>query len=425
MGCRLNRVEIDSIARELLDAGCELSDEASADVVVVNTCAVTGEAEAKTRKAVRHAASLPHAPLVVATGCVASLFADELTSLMPNVEVEADKSRVASHVLDKLGWVAKSGRSSKQTTPTPTGRMRCGIKIQDGCDNRCTYCIVWKARGAARSVDPTRIIETIRKATGFGSREIVLSGINLGSYSWETERGHTMRLPDLIKEILDTTDVGRLRLSSIEPPDITSELISVMASSSDRVAPFLHACLQSGCDKTLSRMGRVYTSEDYRRVVARAREAIDGLALGCDVIVGFPGETQADFEESLAFCREMRFARMHVFRYSRRPGTPAAAMDNQISAEDQAQRSERMRALAKTMRLAAARSRIGHEELALVQAKGKGVTGGLFTIALDQTLPVDTLVRVKVHDVFSSAVLDGRGSCAGSVVSVGGQDVLH
>ena len=389
LGCRVNRVELDLMASELERAGVPLVDEGEAAAVVVNTCAVTAEAEAKTRKAVRRAAQAAHAPLVVATGCVASLFADELAALAPNVVVEKDKGRVAALVLEELGvpscGVGDAGALAQ--APTPTGRTRPGIKVQDGCDNRCTYCIVWRARGA---------------------REVVLTGINLGSYRASDERGRELRLPGLLELLLERTDVERIRLSSIEPPDVTPELCSVMAGAGERIAPFLHVCLQSGCDETLRRMARVYRTDLFRRVCETAREAVAGMALGTDLIVGFPGETDDEFERSLAFCREMGFARMHVFRYSRRPGTPAATMPDQVGARESAERSRRARELAAEMRLERARELVGSEDLVVVQYPGRGVSGGLFDVEVDPALPVDSLVRVRLASVRDDATLVGE-----------------
>lgn len=409
LGCRVNRVELDLMAGELEAAGARLVGEREADAVVVNTCAVTGEAEAKARKAVRHAASLPSEPLVVATGCVASLFSDELAALAPNVVVEPDKAAVASRVLACLGVDAScSARTAAADAPTPTGRTRPGIKVQDGCDNRCTYCIVWRARGAARSVEPSRVLEAVRAAQARGAREVVLTGINLGCYRAEDDRGRALGLPGLLELLLDRTDVGRIRLSSIEPPDVTAELCRTMADAGGRVAPFLHVCLQSGCDETLRRMARVYRADDFRRVVATAREHVPGVALGTDLIVGFPGETDGQFEESLAFCRETRFAKMHVFRYSRRPGTPAATMPGQVDPHVMAERSRRARALADEMRLAEATRHVGEEDLVVVQYPGRAVSGGLFDVEVDPALPVDALVRVRLAAVRDDATLVGE-----------------
>ncbi len=183
-----------------------------------------------------------------------------------------------------------------------------------------------------------------------------------------------LRLPDLLKMLLDTTAIERIRLSSIEPPDVTEQRIEIMASSCGRIAPYLHVCLQSGCDRTLARMGRLYRRELYRDVVSKARSALPTLAVGCDLIVGFPGESDADFEESLAFCREMNFAKMHIFRYSPRPGTPAASLSNQVPAPLKAARSQRLRSMADDMRKRCASMCIGREERVLVQSPGRAIT---------------------------------------------------
>ena len=263
LGCRVNRVELDSIANKLEAAGHVLTGEGDADVIVINTCAVTGEAEAKTRKAIRHAASRSQAPLVVATGCVASLFADELSALAPNVHVVANKREVADYVIGNFGSCGARSEPSSGSV-TPTGRTRPGVQVQDGCDNRCTYCIIWKARGAARSFDPAGIVDEVRAAMGRGAHEVVLTGINLGDYRWHIDGGE-MALPGLIDHVLSETGVERLRLSSIEPPDVDEALLGTMSAAGTRVAPFLHICLQSGCDETLRRMARVYRTDLFAR----------------------------------------------------------------------------------------------------------------------------------------------------------------
>lgn len=409
LGCRVNRVELDLMASELEAAGTVLVDEAAADAIVVNTCAVTGEAEAKTRKAVRRAAGMPKAPAVVATGCVASLFSAELSELAPNVVVEANKSLVAGRVLDLLGLAAGSvtDEGGLVSAPTPTGRTRPGVKIQDGCDNRCTYCIVWKARGRGRSLAPEDVLAGIRAAQARGAHEVVLTGINLGSYHWERDGAPDLRLPGLLDLIMEKTDVERVRLSSIEPPDVTPELCDAMARAGERVAPFLHVCLQSGSDRTLRRMARVYRTDLFRRAVEEARSLVPRLALGTDLIVGFPGETDEDFADSLAFCEEMRFAKMHVFRYSRRPGTPAADFPDQVDPHVMAARGVRMRELAGRMRREEAAGLVGADDLVVVQYPGRGVSGGLFDVRVPEEVPLDTLLPVRLSEVLPDGTLVG------------------
>ena len=416
LGCRVNRVELDAMALQLQEAGCAIVGQREAQAVIINTCAVTGEAQAKTRKAVRHAAGLSQAPIVVATGCVASLFADELRAAAPGVIVEPDKRKVANTALTLLGEQGVDAVQAPESAPvpavtshgtTPTGRTRPGIKIQDGCNNRCTFCIVWKARGASRSMPTERVLDEVRAAQARGAHEVVLTGINLGNFRDSDAHG-SFALPGLIERILDQTTIERIRLSSIEPPDVTPELVGTMAAAGDRVAPFLHVCLQSGCDKTLRQMGRVYTTAEFADAVARAREALPNLSLGTDLIVGFPGETDEDFAQSLAFCERMAFSKMHVFRYSKRPGTPAAARDDQVDPHVAARRSEQMLQLAARMRHDQAARCVGKSELVVVQYPGRGVSGGLFDVLVDDALPIDALVRVQVRSVLDDGTLDAR-----------------
>ena len=403
LGCRVNRVECDLIANKLQLCGCDISSREDADAIVINTCAVTGEAQTKTRKAVRSAARLPQAPVVVATGCVANLFADELRGVAPDLIVEPRKEIVAARVLDALGigedYVDDGGVLA--VSPTPTGRTRPGIKIQDGCDNRCAFCIVWKARGPSRSLPSTRIVDAVHEACARNAREVVLTGINLGSYcSPEGDAlGEGASLSALLRHLLAKTDVQRIRLSSIEPPDVTDELLDTMVASRGRIAPFLHICLQSGCDETLRRMRRVYTSSQFEEKVLHARSRMPRIALGTDVIVGFPGETDEEFEESLAFCRRMEFARMHVFRYSKRPGTPAATAPSQVDPRVSAKRSARMREAARKMRARQMATFVGAEGDVLVQEPGAAVSAELFDVAVDSSCPVGELVRVRFERV--------------------------
>lgn len=407
LGCRVNRVETDLIASSLEKAHIGQAKSEEADCIIVNSCAVTSEAEAKTRKIIRHAAHLEQKPSVIATGCVASLFKDELLTLGDNVYVEADKSKVADLALDLLGVPIGSVSDEGEviSAPTPTGRTRPGIKVQDGCDNRCTFCIVWKARGKARSTSLDEILEITQEALDRGAQEVVLTGINLGRFDGVDQSGNTIGLPGLLEELLTRTQVGRIRLSSIEPPDVTPELLSVMAKYPERIAQFLHICLQSGCDRTLERMARVYTTAEFRKTVELAREMLPNIALGTDLIVGFPGETDEDFEESLAFCREMNFAKMHIFRYSRRPGTPAAEMEGQVDPKVMATRAKRMHELADEMRQSQAKALVGTKQLVVVQTPGKGVTGGLFDAAFDKNIPLDVLVPMEVISVMPKGVL--------------------
>ena len=319
--------------------------------------------------------------------------------------VEPNKAEVPALALRELGLDESSVGDDGElaVTPTPTGRMRPGIKVQDGCDNRCTYCIVWKARGAARSLEPGKVISAVNEAVARGAHEVVLTGINLGSY--RMDGGVEGGLPELLQTVLDQTAIERVRLSSIEPPDVTERLLGVMAASQGRVAPFLHVCLQSGCDATLRRMARVYDTAFFRQAVELSRAYLPGIALGTDLIVGFPGETDADFQESLAFCRQMSFAKMHVFRYSKRPGTPAATAPGQVDPHVMAERGRRMRDLAAQMRHDQAALHVGELDKVLVEYPGRGVTSGLFDVVVAGNPALGDLVSARIVSVAGDGTL--------------------
>ena len=407
LGCRVNRAEIDGFAIGFEAAGCTIVDDATqAELIVVNTCAVTGEAQTKTRKAVRRMARLPQSPIVIATGCAATLFSEELEETCPSACVIPNKNDVVQRGISLLGMGTSQSvdTACEVLTPTPTGRSRPSVKIQDGCDNRCTYCIVWKARGRSRSVPAAHVLREVRQCLARGAHEVVLTGINLGC--WIAPDADVLpersRLHDLLELLMRETTVERLRISSIEPPDVTDELLEVMASSAGRVAPFLHVCLQSGCDATLARMGRIYDTDRFRQIVSKARERMPGIAVGTDVIAGFPGETDEEFETSYAFCEEMEFARMHVFRYSSRPGTPAAIAPGQVDAPTSSARARRLRILSQRMRADAALSHDGERDVVLVQSKGRAVSSHLFDVTVDASLEVGSMVEVKLFTINGS-----------------------
>lgn len=400
LGCRVNRVESDRMTADLSAAGFALVDEDAADVVVINTCAVTGEAEAKTRKAVRHALAQPREPYVIVTGCVVNLHPGELTDLSERVIAEPSKVDVARRAVEALGLSAREGLVSGDSHDLSDllGRSRLGIKVQDGCNNRCSYCIVWKARGPERSVPVESVLEQVRMAERAGIPEVVLTGVNLGAYDGtDTDDSH-VEIDELLRIILDKTDIPQVRLSSLEPMDVHERLVDAMAAGGERVAPFVHLPLQSGCSSTLERMNRPYTAEEYEQVVRMIREKLPEAAISCDIIAGFPGETDEEFTQSLAFCERIGFSRMHVFRYSARPGTPAAEAPDQVAPEVMAARGSALRQVAERTSQADARRRIGTCERAVLEYGNRGTLGSFHRVIVDEA-PLDasgTLVRVSI-----------------------------
>ncbi len=369
LGCKVNRVESEDIAAELVGRGVLVVPEDQAQVIVVNTCTVTGEADAKARKAVRQALKSAEHPVVVVTGCLAALDADALTALGDRVVVEADKERVAERVAEVLG-VPDEAPHAHAVRAGEGYRTRALLKIEDGCDVFCSYCIVPHARGVPRSVPFESVVAEARELVGAGAAEIVLTGINIGRY-----RDGDARLADVV-EAVAAAGALRVRLSSIEPVDLTERLLSSLASTGPAVH-HLHVPLQSGSDTVLARMRRAYTSAEYAAIVERARAVLPDLTLTTDVMAGFPAETDDEAAETRVFCERMGFSKLHVFRYSARPGTPAAEMSDQVEPRIRAERAAALRELGTRMREDFIASRIETAAEVLVEQVGDdGVAEG-------------------------------------------------
>ena len=368
LGCKVNRVEADALTAALLSCGCKAVEAQDADLVIVNTCTVTGEAEKKARKAVRRALSDNAWARVVATGCAASLNPDEFLSLDPRVEV-----------LDRSVLLAQAHDLTKGAQTLRVGdefRTRVQVKVQDGCDHACTYCIVHTARGPARSEPFESICDEVRAYMQAGVKEIVLAGIDIGSYNWHGKTLATL-LHALVDESMRACQPGeypcRIRLSSIEPQSVDDDLISLLESADGVVCRHLHLPLQSGSTNVLNEMGRLYTAQDYLELVDRIRARVPSLSLSTDVIVGFPGETNEDFEKTCELSRTVRFSRMHIFPYSPRAGTPAATRADQVPAEVKTARAKILRAIAHELAQEDKAARAGTTELAVAQ-DGRAIT---------------------------------------------------
>ena len=341
IGCRLNQAEIEQMARQFRAEGHVLVAEAAgADLVVVNTCAVTTEAAADSRQKIRQAARAGAGEVVV-TGCWSSLQPAQATELpgVRRVIPNDQKDHLVATILGLPPDTFDLEPLARQTLPGLRQRTRAFIKVQDGCDNACTFCITTVARGAGRSRPIPEVLADIRAALLGGTQEIVLTGVHLGSW------GHDLNdhLASLVRAILSETDLPRLRLSSLEPWDLDADFFSLW--SNPRLLPHLHLPLQSGSESVLKRMLRKTTPHSFRELAQAARAAIPQVAITTDVIAGFPGETEAEFGETLDFVREMEFAGGHVFTYSSRPGTPAARMKNHLPGEVKKARSAALRAL--------------------------------------------------------------------------------
>jgi len=329
IGCRLNQSEIESMARQFRAAGHDIVATADmAELAVVNTCAVTNDAASVSRSKIRQIARAG-VNEIVATGCWTTLQPQRALEL-PNVTRVITNDRKDHLVADVLYLPQESfdiEPITREPLPGLHRRTRAFIKVQDGCNNQCTFCITTVARGEARSRHIADVILDIQSALDGGTKEIVLTGVHLGSWGYD----FNLHLTNLIKAILRETDVPRLRLSSLEPWDLNADFFSLWEDS--RLMPHLHLPLQSGSESTLRRMRRNTTPQSFRELVSAAREVMPNVAITTDIIAGFPGETDDEFAQTLDFAREINFAGGHVFTYSPRPGTGAARMKGQIKPE--------------------------------------------------------------------------------------------
>jgi threonylcarbamoyladenosine tRNA methylthiotransferase MtaB len=329
IGCRLNQAEIEQMSRQFRAAGHEIVASAEhADMAVVNTCAVTTQAASDSRGKIR---TIARAGVneIVATGCWTTLQPREAAAL-PNVKhviANDKKDNLVAQTLDLPLSTFDLEPIDRIPIPGLHRRTRAFIKVQDGCDNKCTFCVTTLARGEGRSRPLADVIQDINSALAGGSKEIVLTGVHLGS--WGQDFGWHLR--DLVQAILRETDVQRLRLSSLEPWDLDADFFSLW--NDERLMPHLHLPLQSGSDSTLRRMARKTTPNSFRELVHAARVVMPDAAITTDIIAGFPGETDDEFAETLDFVKEMGFSGGHVFSYSPRPGTGAARMKGQVRPE--------------------------------------------------------------------------------------------
>jgi threonylcarbamoyladenosine tRNA methylthiotransferase MtaB len=352
LGCKVNFCETESLQALFEKSGYSVTAfENEADVYVINTCTVTGLSDHKSRKMIRRARRRNPNAVIVATGCYAQGSPDELKQ-MEQVDLiigTSGRDRLPQAVealrqgcpADLVQPYAESSAFEILPPVLRRGRTRGFLKIQEGCNQHCTYCIVPRVRGPLRSLPPGEVLERARALLRSGCREIVLTGIHLGLYGIDLEE---VTLTLLIREVEQLPGLLRLRLSSLEPGDITGELLEQIAGS-ETVCPHLHIPLQSGDGEILRRMNRAYTPEEYLYLVKWLQQKIPGLAVSADIIVGFPGETEAHHRRSMALVQKAGFSGLHVFQYSPRPGTPAAGYPRQVAPADKERRSREMIAL--------------------------------------------------------------------------------
>ena len=334
LGCKLNQAESELLARQFAEAGYRVVSGDGADVHVLNTCTVTHIADRKSRHLLRLWRKRNHRALLIATGCYAERAPEELSQAGADLVVGNEQKM---HLLDIIrdGYAPVARCSAEQFVADGVSRVRSFIKIQDGCNDACAYCIVPRVRGREHCLAMADVVNEVKARVAAGYKEVVLTGTKIGAY-----KHNGANLKQLVEQILVVTGVERLRLSSLQPQDISPQLLNLWQDP--RLCRHFHLALQSGSDAVLRRMRRRYSAAGYRRAVSLIRKIVPDVAITTDIMVGFPGEGIEEFEESYCFCQEIDFANIHVFSYSSRPGTLAARMPGQIDDRVKKERSLRM-----------------------------------------------------------------------------------
>jgi threonylcarbamoyladenosine tRNA methylthiotransferase MtaB len=435
-GCRATQADGAAIERQLLERGLARADGAdNAEVIVLNTCTVTSSADQDARSAIRRIHRENPTAKILVTGCYAQRAPQEISAL-PGVSLvvgNSHKHALADYIaparggsdfvsLAQLGVSAPSGViigdifAHTELLAAPVfdvednasfEKTRPNLKVQDGCNNRCSFCIIPFVRGKSRSLKLDHVLREVDALVERGYREIVLSGINLGR--WGRELSPRLNFVAMLRAILDSTTIEKIRISSVEPMDWTNELIELVASS-PRIAKHAHVPLQSGSDRVLRAMHRKYRPWHYADRVERIRRAMPSAAIGADVMVGFPGETEDDFEQTRSFIERLPFTYLHVFTYSSRPGTPSAGMANQVPVQIARQRNRVLRDLAAAKKSAFMKAFVGQPVDAITLTRRDGeftecLTDNFLKLQLRGQHQPNLLLQSKITGVSGDAML--------------------
>ena len=398
LGCKVNQYETNAMAQKFLEKGYQIIEEITPenedikpDICIINTCTVTNMSDRKSRQMLRRMKEKNPSTIVVAVGCYAQVAKKELAKI-PEIDLvlgNNEKVEIVKYVEEyinnhinnvELDDVMYSKEFSDFGDVTYTEKTRAVIKIQDGCDRFCSYCIIPYARGRVRSRKPENIISEITQIASKGIKEVVITGIHIASYGKDFAMSKdskltNYRLIDLLEEINEIQGIKRIRLGSIEPLLITVEFVERLKKL-EKICHHFHLSLQSGCDETLKRMNRRYTTEQFKEIVRLLRNAYSDVNLTTDIIVGFPGETDEEFNKTYQFLKEIKFYKMHIFKYSPRKGTKAAVMPNQINGDIKEERSKKLIELSDRNEIEYNKSYIGKNVEVLFEEEKDGMYKG-------------------------------------------------
>ena len=409
LGCRLNQYETDALVTDFDEAGYKLVDfDQSPDVVVINTCTVTNQSDQKSRTVISQAARKNKDAVVVVTGCMANNFKeklesqDNITFVVENNRKSSILSLVDAHFSGEILHPEQLPQDVFRYEPVRKSlHTRSAVKIQDGCDNFCTFCIIPMVRGRAVSRPVAEVLESVRKTIENGFKEIVITGVNIGRY----EDGEA-RFEDLLAQVLEVPGDFRVRISSLEPDGFGDRFVELF--SHPKLMPHLHLCLQSGSEKTLLRMRRMYDVEQFRKTINQFRAVYPDFNFTTDIIVGFPGETEEEFQQTLDAVGEFNFSHVHTFKYSVRKGTRAERMENHIPEKIKTARSAQIRELSEENKLRYYQSLIGKTQNILVEKATKTKASGYGDLFVPVEFQGKDIQKNTIHAVKLTG-LSGEG----------------
>ena len=410
LGCKVNQYETNAMIEQFIKKGYKIKEfNEKAEIYIINTCTVTNMADRKSRQMLRRVKEINPNAIVVACGCYAQVAKEELEKIneIDLIYGTNEKNKIVEYVEE---WIKSENKENTIVTDVMyqkefldfgvtdyTDKTRAVIKVQDGCDRFCTYCIIPFARGHIRSRKIENVIEEIEHIAKKGIKEVVITGIHIASYGKDFKED--IGLIDLLEEVNKVDGIERIRLGSIEPTLITEEFLQRLTKL-DKICDHFHLSLQSGCNETLKRMNRRYTIEEFRKVTKLLRKAYQNVSLTTDIIVGFPGESEEEFNKTYNFLKEIKFYQMHIFKYSQRKGTKASIMPNQVDAKTKEKRSSKLLELSKNNQEEYNKKYIGKEMAVLFEEKEgnyiKGHTSNYIIVKVPYKKIENKIIKVKI-----------------------------